>query len=75
MIKYGTLAIMVANFLYGYRYVADHIRPNGIMILYCVTNQFVLTAIVWLCHQWELELEQAHIVAQKKVEIARKRAE
>ena len=37
-LKYGVLGIMIANFVYGLQYVSDHIRPQVVMIFYCLMN-------------------------------------
>merc|ERR1712086_1000715 len=63
---FNAVFIMIANFIYGSMYVSDHISPQNAVIVLTVLFQILLTVMSLTCHQWELELEQAQLIAKKK---------
>jgi len=66
LLKWSMVFIMIANFIYGSMYVSDHISPQNAVIVLTVLFQILLTVMSLTCHQWELELEQAQLIAKKK---------
>ena len=64
--KWGVFANMVASVAYLIQYVLNYLVPSPVLIIFAVLCQFLLGGLLLLCQQWELELEEAMLVEEKR---------